>query len=152
MPTLEDLIGKFEATAFKLRGHVETNIILTANDGITILVERLTETGKDSTGNDFKDYTPSYKARKIKKKRYKGFVDFQDTGRMLANLQVIGKSTDFGSVKVSIGNTGEDNIRKMESNTKQRGPILKFSKSEDEELEGDFINRFEDFIDEIFKT
>lgn len=152
MATLQELIEKFEAAASGLRAHVETNIILTANDGIGLVVERLTETGKDDQGGDFKDYTPEYKKRKTKKHRYKGFVDFQDTGRMLANLQVIGKETQSGLVRVSVGNTGVDNKIKMESNIKQRGKILSFSTKEVKELTENFNERAENYIEQIFKS
>lgn len=151
MPTLQDLINDFESLTNHLQGHVETNMIITANDGIALVVERLSETGKDASGSPFPDYTDAYKRLKIKKHRYKGFVDFQFTGRMLANLQVTGELTEFGSVKVKVGNTGADNIAKMESNVKKRGTILAFSSKEESDLGRGFDDRFQNFVRQQFK-
>lgn len=112
--TIEDLIGRTDALAQEIEGQIQKDLEITAVTGLAVLIQRVTETGKDAQGSAFKPYTPEYERYKrfavggiakegAKKKaqrkvkvatpdkpvgRYRGIVDFTLTGDMLSSTGI----------------------------------------------------------------
>jgi hypothetical protein len=63
-----------------------------------------------------------------------GFVNFEISGRMWANIKLISSNSDHQNGIAKIGATGEDNKKKLEGNTKRKGDILDLSQKEINEL------------------
>lgn len=62
------------------------------------------------------------------------YVDFNVTGQMWADINVISNQSDHQRGTVIIGAKSEDNKKKLEGNTKRRGDILDLSNKEIGEL------------------
>lgn len=142
------------ALRLELRREIET----VATTGQAMVIDRVSETGKDSRGVAFKAYTPEWEAKKrqavggkasAKKRkqrataaatpekpqgRYRGIVDFTFTGRMLSNIG-LGEiqDTDKG-VRVVVAGRTEETRAKMEGNDKYRKGWFTLSKTEKDEL------------------
>lgn len=142
------------ALRLELRREIET----VAETGKAMVIDRVSETGIDAKGRAFKPYTPEWEAKKrqavggkasAKKRkeratatatkekpqgRYRGFVDFTYTGRMLSNIG-LGEvqDTDKGVRVVVDGRTAETKA-KMEGNNKHRKDWFTLSENEKAEL------------------
>lgn len=129
-----------------LEGELQTEMETIATTGNSMVVQRVSETGKDANGNLFPPYTRPYELKKRgatgnvakegKKKRlerrtrpatadtpvgrYKGFVDFTLTGRMLTNIGLVEKTGDAGRIVVRMGGRSEETKLKMEGNNNNR--------------------------------
>jgi len=108
-------------------------------------------------GQAFEDYTPSYKARKQKLGRYRGFVDFRLYDQMLASTQtglknINTKRKDFigTTAVVIIGPLDEETRKKVEGNNKSRPGFLNPSKAEVERIEKIRQVRIEEMIREEY--
>ncbi len=157
MDTLEQLEAAFRRLERELPAILLRQTEVAANDCIALVDQRITQTGKDVNGQAFTDYTPSYKKRKEKKGRYRGFVDFQDTTQMLASTQtglknINTKRKDFQGTTaiVIIGPLDEETRKKVEGNDKSRPGFLLPSKAEVERVEKIRQKRIEDMIREEF--
>jgi hypothetical protein len=62
--------------------------------------------------------------------RYRGFVDFTLTGRMLNNIGIVEKKEDRTKVKVLVAPRADENKKKLKYNVDRRGEILALSKEE----------------------
>lgn len=62
--------------------------------------------------------------------RYKGYVDFSLTNRMLNNIGIIEESETKTTVKIKVAPKADEEKKKFEGNIKRRGEILRMSKEE----------------------
>lgn len=62
--------------------------------------------------------------------RYKGYVDFSLTNRMLNNIGIVEESETKTTVKIKVAPKSDEEKKKFERNVKLRGEILKLSKEE----------------------
>lgn len=154
---LEELEASFRRLIRALPDIVLHQTEVAANDAMALVDQRLVETGTNASGASFEDYTPSYKARKVKLGRYTGKVDFQLTGQMLASTatglkNIVTKSaTSSGAVAVVvIGPRDEETRRKVEGNDKHRPGFLNPSKDEVKRIENIRTKRIEELIREEY--
>jgi hypothetical protein len=98
---------------------------------------RITETGIDSKGSKFKDYTPAYKKRKIKIGRYRDIVDFQSSGQMLAstttgfeNIQPTERTINGGNARITFDGRDQLTRNKLSGNNRTRPGFLNPSATE----------------------
>lgn len=126
MNTLEQLEEAFRRLERDLPEILLRQTEVAANDIMALVDQRLTETGKDERGTDFKAYTPRYRdfksgvtarksaAGKSKRRakadkataespvgRFTGFVNFNLTGQMLASTQTGLKNINTKSKEVT---------------------------------------------------
>ena len=167
--TPDQLASRVADLANALRLELRREIETVATTGQAMVIDRVSETGKDSRGVAFKPYTPEWEAKKrqavggkasAKKRkdratapatpekpqgRYRGIVDFTFTGRMLSNIG-LGEiqDTDKG-VRVVVAGRTEETRAKMEGNDKYRPGWFTLSKSEKEELKRQSAARLANF-------
>jgi hypothetical protein len=98
---------------------------------------RITETGVDSKGAKFKSYTPAYQKRKTKIGRYRGIVDFQSSGQMLAstttgfeNIKPDQRSIVNGNARISFDGRDRFTRDKLQGNNRTRPGFLQPSATE----------------------
>lgn len=135
--TLNDLIAKFDKLIAAVPGIVLEQTEVAALDALALVDQRITQTGVDANGSQFVDYTPNYKKLKTAKGRYRGHVDFMDSGQMLASTQAgfenivpIEKSVTGATAKVVFDGRDEITKKKLEGNNKYRPGFLNPSKAE----------------------
>lgn len=145
------LASRLDALAMELEGAIQRELERTAEDGKAMVIQRVSETGKDSRGASFTPYTPEWERRKrgavgtakkegkAKRKarrtapaspekpvgRYRGFVDFTFTGRMLSNIGLVEKGK-----KVVVGGRSDETKKKMEGNNVHRPGWFRLSDKE----------------------
>lgn len=173
--TPAELSTRLDALAGALLGELRTELETVAETGKAMVIQRVSETGKDASGASFEPYTRAYELKKRgavstakkegKKKRaerrvatasadkpvgrYKGFVDFTLTGRMLTNIGLVEQKDQGNRVVVRVGGRNEETKLKMEGNNNYRPGWFTLSKQEVETLKeqsavrvGDIITRF----------
>ncbi len=64
-------------------------MIQVASAALQMIHSRITETGINSKGQRYREYSDWYKKYKTKKGKYRGFTDFSYTTRMWTNIQII---------------------------------------------------------------
>lgn len=157
---LEQSARRAELYAVQLRADLRAEMETVALTGTAMVVQRVSETGKDVTGGAFKPYTKEYEAFKrgavstakkegAKKKaarktatatadkpvgRFKGFVDFTLSGQMLSSVGLIETTENDGVVKVIVGGRDEETRGKMQGNDNYRKGWFNLSKDERLEL------------------
>lgn len=151
MRTLDTLIEQTENALANLDAETEREMETIATDGYALTDRRITTTGRSFTGAQFPDYTAPYKAKKQKAGRYRGFVDLQFSGQMLASVGIIERHTAPGKVVVVLGGRDEQTRKKLEGNEKKRPGILKNSKEEIAILISDSQERFPERIASYFQ-
>ena len=132
--TLETLEARLNELVPALQGALRTEMETVATDGLSKVIQRVSETGRDQNGTPFKPYTPAYEAFKrqavggnksAKQRarratapataeqpvgRFTGFVNFTFTGRMLSNIgpveSALGGSAGIGVTEVTDTSTG----------------------------------------------
>lgn len=150
--TPAQLSARLYALADELQGELVREVETVAETGKAMVLQRVSETGKDSKGASFKPYTRQWELKKrgavstAKKEgankraarrtaeataekpvgRYRGFVDFTFTGRMLSNIGLVEKSDS----KVVIGGRTDDTRLKMEGNNNNRRGWFRLSEKE----------------------
>lgn len=158
--TPSELASRLEALSAALLGELRTELETVAESGKALVIQRVSETGKDAKGAKFKPYTRPYELRKraatgnVKKEgkkkraarrsaeasaekpvgRYRGFVDFTLTGRMLSNIGLVEQKDAGNRVVVRVGGRSEETKKKMEGNDKHRPGWFSLSKQEVESL------------------
>lgn len=163
MPTLDAIIARLDSMLLVTQTQIEREMERTALDAVAIVTQRITETGKDAEGRAFKPYTPRYEqykrgavgtakregaerreARKTAKAtaekpvgRYRGFVDFTLSGRMLSNaglqdgaIGITQKSSTLDRVRVVVAGRTEETRAKMEGNDNSRPGWFRLSREE----------------------
>lgn len=167
--TPAQLSARLYALADELQGELVREVERVAETGKAMVIQRVGETGKDSKGASFKPYTRQWELKKrgavstakkggAKKRaarrpaeataeklvgRYRGFVDFTFTGRMLTNIGLVEKSDS----KVVIGGSSEETKKKMEGNDTHRKGWFRLSEKEIKELRDQSAERFGRFIE-----
>lgn len=163
------LASRLDALADELQGELVREVETVAETGKAMVIQRVSETGKDAKGASFKPYTRPYELKKRgavstakkegKKKRaarrtaeataekpvgrYRGFVDFTFTGRMLTNIGLVEKSDS----KVVIGGRSEETKKKMEGNDTHRKGWFRLSDKEIATLKEQSGVRMRDFAE-----
>ena len=163
------LASRLDALADELQGELVREVETVAETGKAMVIQRVSETGKDSKGASFKPYTRQWELKKRgavsaakkegKKKRaarrtaeataekpvgrYRGFVDFTFTGRMLTNIGLVEKSDS----KVVIGGRSDETRKKMEGNDKYRPGWFRLSDKEIATLKEQSGVRMRDFAE-----
>ena len=169
--TPDQLASRVAELANALRLELRREIETVATTGQAMVIDRVSETGKDRQGVPFKAYTPEYEAKKrqavggkasAKKRkeratapatpekpqgRYRGIVDFTLTGSMLRNIG-LGEvqDTDKGVSVVVTGRTQETRA-KMEGNDKYRPGWFSLSEAEKAELKKQSADRLSRFAE-----
>jgi hypothetical protein len=80
-----------------------------------------------------------------------GFVDFAFSMRMWNNIKIKSDASEHSAGLVRIGATTEEDMKKLEGNTKRRGDILKLSRNEITELTNRFGQNIQQIIDKHLK-
>lgn len=75
--------------------------------------------------------------------KYKGYVDFSLTNRMLNNVGIVEEKETKTTVKVKVAPRSESEKVKFDANVKRRGSILKLSKEEFSAVSGAFYKSVE---------
>lgn len=162
--TIDEAIRRLEATATELESGFGTQTGYLANNAVAMIRDRITMTGINADGTAYADiltqtahphldYTKPYKKFKMglvkhkpgtkntnKSNKYHGFVDFAFSGMMWKDINVIRERSDLDKGKAVIGTSNPDSLKKLESNTKQRGKILDLSKEEIDFLKEEYRN------------
>lgn len=170
---LLQLASRLEALASELDARYQQELETVAETGKAMVIQRVSETGKDANGAAFKGYTPEYErykrgavgtAQKESKRkraerrskpatpdkpvgRYRGFVDFTLTGRMLSNIGLVEKGK-----KVVVGGRSEETKLKMEGNDKNRPGWFRLSKEEIDLLRAQSRERMTSFAREFLEA
>jgi hypothetical protein len=174
--TLQDLEARLNELVPVLQSALRTEMETVATDGLSKVIQRVSETGRDQNGTPFKPYTPAYEAFKrqavggnksAKQRarratapasgdqpvgRFTGFVNFTLTGRMLSNIgltEVI--DTDKG-VKVIVTGRTEETRGKMEGNDNYRKDWFSLSEKEVNELGADSKERMTGFAERFLES
>jgi hypothetical protein len=174
--TLETLEARLNELVPVLQSALRTEMETVATDGLSKVIQRVSETGRDQNGTPFKPYTPAYEAFKrqavggnksAKQRarratapasgdqpvgRFTGFVNFTLTGRMLSNIgltEVI--DTDKG-VKVIVTGRTEETRGKMEGNDNYRKDWFSLSEKEVNELGADSKERMTGFAERFLES
>lgn len=163
------LASRLDALADEVQGEIQREVERVAKTGKAMVIQRVSETGKDAKGASFKPYTRQWELKKRgavstakkegKKKRaarrtaeataekpvgrYRGFVDFTFTGRMLTNIGLVEKSDS----KVVIGGRSEETKKKMEGNDTHRKGWFRLSDKEIATLKEQSGVRMRDFAE-----
>lgn len=161
--TPAQLASRLTALADELQGALAREVETVAETGKSMVIQRVSETGKDAKGASFKPYTPAYeqkkrgavgtakregKARRAARRtapasqekpvgRYRGFVDFTFTGRMLSNIGLVEQSDS----KVVIGGRSDETKKKMEGNDTHRRGWFRLSDKEVDTLKAQSAER-----------
>lgn len=167
--TPAQLSARLNAMADELQGEFTREVERVAETGKSMVIQRVSETGKDAKGAAFKPYTRQWELKKRgavgtakkegKKKRaerrtaeataekpvgrYRGFVDFTFTGRMLTNIGLVEKSDS----KVVIGGRSDETKKKMEGNDTHRKGWFRLSDKEIATLKEQSGARMRDFAE-----
>jgi hypothetical protein len=174
--TLQDLEARLNELVPVLQSALRTEMETVATDGLSKVIQRVSETGRDQNGTPFTPYTPAYEAFKrqavggnksAKQRarratapasgdqpvgRFTGFVNFTLTGRMLSNIgltEVI--DTDKG-VKVIVTGRTEETRGKMEGNDNYRKDWFSLSEKEVNELGADSKERMTGFAERFLES
>lgn len=164
--TIDALSERLTACADEALGFLRTEMNTVAETGKAMVIDRVSETGKDANGAQFKPYTEAYerrkrgavggvaregKARRLARAtgpatpdtpigRYRGFVDFTLSGRMLTNIGLVEK--DQGSkIVVVVSGRSEETRKKMEGNDTHRRGWFSLSDKEVETLKAQSAER-----------
>lgn len=163
------LASRLDALADEVQGEIQREVERVAETGKAMVIQRVSETGKDAKGASFKPYTRQWELKKrgavstakkegAKKRaarrtaeataekpvgRYRGFVDFTFTGRMLTNIGLVEKSDS----KVVIGGLSEETKKKMEGNDTHRKGWFRLSDKEIATLKEQSGVRMRDFAE-----
>lgn len=113
-------------------------MIKVAEDAIAMIRQRVQEKGLNPEGAKYKDYSPGYKAYKIKEKKYRGFVDFTFEGRMFNNIKLVSPRDELDQGIAVIKATTSEDSEKLAKNTLTRGDILAVSEQEEKQLLADY--------------
>ena len=165
---LLQLASRLEALASELDARYQQELETVAETGKAMVIQRVSETGKDANGAAFKPYTPEYErykrgavgtAKKESKRkraerrtkpaspdkpvgRYRGFVDLTLTGRMFTNIGLVEKGK-----KVVVGGRSEETKLKMEGNDTHRKGWFRLSDKEIATLKEQSGARMRDFAE-----
>jgi hypothetical protein len=144
--TLDALIARLTLLEKEVQAEVVREMERVAIDGIAIVTQRVSETGKDADGRAFKPYTKRYELYKrgaiggiknesAKKRaarkttaatadkpvgRYTGFVNFTLSGQMLSSIGITDRRNSNGRSVVVVAGRDEETRGKMEGNDNYR--------------------------------
>lgn len=93
------------------------------------------------------DYSPKYKAKKIKAGRYRGHIDLQFTTRMWSSTGIVERKVEGKSdFLVIIAAKNKENQDKLDWNSDRYGNVLELSPGEVETLRVDYIAEVDLYI------
>lgn len=150
------LSDRIDALVAELQQELRLEVERTAQTGLAMVTQRVSETGKDANGAKFKPYTRPYELRKraatgnVKKEgkkkraarrsapasaekpvgRYRGFVDFTFTGQMLSSIGLEEAQADANRIVVRVNGRDQETQLKMDGNDKHRPGWFRLSKEE----------------------
>lgn len=150
------LSDRIDALVAELQQELRLEVERTAQTGLAMVTQRVSETGKDANGASFKPYTREYELRKraatgnVKKEgkkkraarrsapasaekpvgRYRGFVDFTFTGQMLSSIGLEEAQADAKHIVVRVNGRDQETQLKMDGNDKHRPGWFRLSKEE----------------------
>ncbi len=102
--------------------------------------DRFIESGQDSLGGAFGEYTPYTKTLRGAKGLQTSFVDLKDTGDMWRSIGVVNKEINGAKAIITLGPKNSDALMKLNDNSERFGKqILELSDSEEENF-GDVID------------
>jgi hypothetical protein len=109
-------------------------MVQVASDAISMIKQRVQESGTNPEGAKYSPYSKSYEAKKRKEGKYKGFVDFSLTNRMWSNIKITSPKDELDMGIAVIKATTSFEKDKLKWNTEKRGDILAVSDTEVERL------------------
>lgn len=131
--TPEELQNRLQGVINDLQSGAFSNVMIqTANDAIALVKKRVQESGVNAQGQRFRDYSKGYEARKRKAGKFKGFTDFSFTNRMWTNIMLVSSQGELFEGTARITARGQENLDKLNQNTKGFGTILELSDKETE--------------------
>lgn len=137
MANLENLISGLDQMILYYEAQKANEMTTIAETSRAVVINRLTETGKDAGGSPFKPYTPEYLVQKtggrkltqaqVEKNRskglrfdargrYTGFRNFRVTGDMLDSIGIIEQRQEGDRYIVRVGARDDENRLKMIGN------------------------------------
>lgn len=131
-------------------GAVTDLMVQLATDTLATIRQRVQQTGIDSNGAKYRDYTEGYKKFKMgltadKKtgrrypNRYKGYTDFSLTNDMWNSMQVVKVNDNMAAIMATGSDkTGISNRDKLQRNTDKFGPINEASQDERKQIVADY--------------
>lgn len=135
--SLPELIAQFDEAIERVPALVLKHTEQGALGALALVDLRITGKGINASGSAFQDYTPAYKRRKEKLGRYRGHVDFQLTGQMLASttttferIGITERSVNNGRARIAFDGRDETTRKKLAGNNKVRPGFLNPSKEE----------------------
>lgn len=143
--SLDLLIRRLESAQRQLPTEAMKQAVIAAEESTAVIQRRIQSTGTSSTGDPFIDYTPQYKKRKIKQGRYRGVVDYTNTGRMWNNTGVVEKQVGKKST-VKVGGRSKETVDKLKGNTEYRGEVLALAKNEQALIKQVYFQHMEDVL------
>jgi hypothetical protein len=151
---LDDLEGRILSLAAEVKGQLRTEMETVAQTGLAIVTQRVSEEGRNASGQPFKPYTKEYEAYKrqavggkasakkrkeratakatpdIPQGRYRGIVDFTLTGQMLSSIGLVETTETADGVKVLVTGRDEFTRAKMQGNDNYRPGWFRLSDKE----------------------
>ena len=109
-------------------------MVQVASDAIAMIKTRVQERGLNAEGSQFPEYSKSYREKKQKEGKYKGFVDFSFTNRMWSNIKIVSPKGELDMGVAVIKATTPFEQDKLNWNTKLKGDILTLSEQEKQKL------------------
>lgn len=151
---------------------IEQEIGIVATQGTALLIDRVSETGKDANGQSFKAYSERYEQIKrfgvsgiqkegAKKRfqrktgkasgqnpigRFTGFRNFTLTGQMLSSIGIIEQRQQGGSFVVRVGGRDDETRNKMIGNDNITPGWFTLAQKEIGQIASDSSQRFAQFI------
>lgn len=155
--TLRELVGIFDVLLVDLPPMflVETEIF--GKDCLAFAEDRNVRTGLDANGAPHKPYTFPYQQNKEELGRFRGHVDFQLTGQMLAstdsglvNIVPTERALSGANARVVFDGRDPETRNKLAGNDKKRPGFMNPSKAEVDKASGFAGKRIEKNISKRF--
>ena len=133
---LDELVDQFDEAISVVPKLIAKHTEIGATNALALVDLRLVQKGTGANGAPFKDYTPAWKKKKTEAGRYRGHVDFQFSGQMLASITTAFERGDvqrtIGKDRTTIAFVPRDEFtrKKVEGNNRRRPGFLNPSKEE----------------------
>ena len=137
---LNDFIIRLEGLNSAIRQANVRNLMLAGADAADMIIQRVQESGIDSEGNAYDDYSPQYKKFRDKNNKRTDIRNFTFGGDMMRSVDAQLESTDSGAVVV-VGARGDDRD-KMKYNVERDGPIIALTEEEKKQITEDVLERY----------
>jgi len=149
-----DNIHSFNAYMKGVIGYIVNDMLgaaeVNANEGATLLSQRIIDTGKKGDNKRIGVYSPSTKKKKIKEGRTSSFVNLQESEQMWNNFAVIDNSIQGKVIKTIVAGKNELANNKLEWNADRYGDFLTLTKTEEKILAKAFDSELQIILNKYF--